>query len=151
MDYVPYSLRSEVGVLSYPLSKEVVKLWRFKTVYEAHKSAEELYSLGKKYLAEATADKKMHAFLKADLVRKFLQMGYTRARRYYNHSSGHKYAKDGTVLPFDRTDMVKLESSNIFWNHWQRFIDLKRYCDLKHEWSRLPRQKKIDITREALF
>ena len=28
-----------------------------------------------------------------DMARKFLEMGFTRARRYANHSSGRKYAK----------------------------------------------------------
>ncbi len=28
------------------------------------------------------------------MARKFLQMGYTRARRYANHKSGKKYSKE---------------------------------------------------------
>ena len=31
-------------------------------------------------------------FVGMDMARKFLQMGYTRARRYANHKSGRKYA-----------------------------------------------------------
>ena len=30
-------------------------------------------------------------FVGADMARKFLQMGYTRSRRYANHKSGRKY------------------------------------------------------------
>ena len=31
-----------------------------------------------------------------DMCRKFLEMGFTRARRYANHKDGKKYNKDGT-------------------------------------------------------
>jgi hypothetical protein len=37
-----------------------------------------------------------------DMSRKFLQMGFTRSRRYANHRSGRKYSskdKEGTLLP----------------------------------------------------
>lgn len=152
-DYVPYTMVQEVGVLSYPLSKTIVRLWRFSTPAQAKRSADQLYKLGKSYLDKAYADQNagLEAFLKADLVRKFLQMGYTRARRYWNHSSGRKYDDRGRVRPFDRTDDDKLQSSNIFRAKWEQFIALKRYQDLKAEWQRATRQKKIDITRAALF
>ena len=39
-------------------------------------------------------------FVGMDMARKFLQMGYTRSRRYANHKGGRKYAEDGeTILP----------------------------------------------------
>ena len=40
------------------------------------------------------------------MARKFLQMGFTRARRYANHSSGRKYVKgaassaEGLIYPY---------------------------------------------------
>ena len=34
-----------------------------------------------------------------DMCRKFLEMGFTRARRYANHKDGKKYGKDGKILP----------------------------------------------------
>jgi hypothetical protein len=37
-----------------------------------------------------------------DMARKFLQMGFTRARRYANHASGKKYAADGSVNPQEK-------------------------------------------------
>ena len=33
-----------------------------------------------------------------DMCRKFLEMGFTRARRYGCHKDGKKYDKDGKVL-----------------------------------------------------
>lgn len=38
-------------------------------------------------------------FVGMDMARKFLQMGFTRARRYANHKSGRKYSSFGTALP----------------------------------------------------
>lgn len=35
-------------------------------------------------------------FIGADMARKFLQMGYTRSRRYANHKSGRKYKSSST-------------------------------------------------------
>ena len=32
-----------------------------------------------------------------DMCRKFLEMGFTRARRYANHRSGKKYDSEGNV------------------------------------------------------
>ena len=37
-----------------------------------------------------------------DMARKFLEMGFTRARRYANHSSGRKYDQLGNVRPQDK-------------------------------------------------
>jgi len=41
-------------------------------------------------------------FLGMDMCRKFLEMGFTRARRYANHKDGKKYGKDGKVLPQEK-------------------------------------------------
>ena len=34
-----------------------------------------------------------------DMCRKFLEMGFTRARRYANHKDGKKYNPDGSIKP----------------------------------------------------
>ena len=36
-------------------------------------------------------------FIGMDMCRKFLEMGFTRARRYANHKDGKKYNNDGTI------------------------------------------------------
>ena len=44
-------------------------------------------------------------------------MGFTRSRRYWNHSSGKKWTKkdgDWEVLPYDRKEQRFYESSMIF-------------------------------------
>jgi hypothetical protein len=51
----------------------------------------------------------------ADMARKFLQMGWTRARRYANHKGGRKYdKKSGELLP--RTeDAEKAAAAAVFY------------------------------------
>ncbi len=75
----------EQGVLLVqPYKAEILPHWRFKTEAIATESATTIYGLFEAYLE---ADD----FVGADMARKFLQMGFTRARRYANHSSGKKY------------------------------------------------------------
>ena len=80
-----------------------------------------------------------------DMARKFLQMGYTRSRRYANHKSGKKYdgpvpddkkgqsgAHGRTVLPRE-TDPVKAESARIFYEKWQQAKADKEYVKMMRE------------------
>ena len=50
-----------------------------------------------------------------DMARKFLQMGFTRSRRYANRRSGTKYK--GAPTP---PDLEKAASADIFYKVWQR-------------------------------
>ncbi len=54
-----------------------------------------------------------------DMARNFLQMGYTRSRRYANHKSGRKYAKDSKIILPNREDPIKAEAAKIFHEVWQ--------------------------------
>jgi hypothetical protein len=77
--------KGEQGVLLVqPYKSEILPHWRFKTVPEAQASAEKIYALFLDY-------KRQGDFVGMDMARKFLQMGFTRARRYANHPSGRKY------------------------------------------------------------
>ena len=83
----------EQGVLLVePYKSEILPHWRFATPGAARASSEAIYGLFLRY-GEAGD------FVGMDMARKFLQMGMTRARRYANHRSGHKY--DGPV-PMDK-------------------------------------------------
>ena len=80
--------RGEQGVLVVePYKSEILPHWRFKTPAIAEKSSKKIYQLFLQYRREKD-------FVGMDMARKFLQMGYTRARRYANHSSGRKYEKN---------------------------------------------------------
>jgi hypothetical protein len=70
-------------------------------------------------------------FVGMDMARKFLQMGYTRSRRYANHKSGRKYAQGSkTVLPREE-DPIKAESAKIFYDTWQLAKTDPDYLELK--------------------
>ena len=66
--------------------------WRFKTPEIAVKSSSHIYGMYKDYL-------KKDDFIGMDMCRKFLEMGFTRSRRYANHHTGKKYDNEGNVTP----------------------------------------------------
>lgn len=74
--------KGEQGVLiCEPYKSEIGQHWRFKTVDIATKSSEKIFALFESYL-------QANDFVGADMARKYLQMGYTRARRYANYKGG---------------------------------------------------------------
>lgn len=105
--------RGEQGVLLVePYKSEILPHWKFRTPEIARQSADTLYELFLAYKAQQD-------FVGMDMTRKFLQMGYTRSRRYANHKSGRKYAQGTkTVLPREE-DPIKAESARIFYEKWQ--------------------------------
>lgn len=58
-------------------------------------------------------------FVGMDMARKFIQMGYTRARRYANYKGGRKYKEDGAIHE-RHIDEEKAESARIFKTYWDR-------------------------------
>jgi len=69
----------EQGVLiCEPYKSEIGQHWRFKTPEIATESGTKICDLFEGYL-------NANDFVGADMVRKYLQMGYTRARRYANY------------------------------------------------------------------
>lgn len=104
--------RGEQGVLLVePYKSELLPHWRFKTVAEARKSSATIYKL---FLAYLKADD----FPGADMARKFLQMGWTRARRYANHKGGRKYdPKTGKPLPRNE-DAAKVQAAAVFYKRY---------------------------------
>lgn len=85
--------KGEQGVLSVkPYKSEILPYWKFKNPDVALQSAKKIFSLFKSY-------KKANDLVGMDMARKFLQMGYTRSRRYANHKSGCKYSNvDKSVI-----------------------------------------------------
>ena len=66
-----------------------------------------------------------------DMARKYLQMGYTRARRYANHRGGRKRAADGTENPLGSGDPAKAEVAAIYHEQWRKAADDEQYQRLK--------------------
>jgi hypothetical protein len=123
--------KGEQGVLLVePYKSEILSHWRFKTPELARKSANKIYKMFLEYKAQGD-------FVGMDMARKFLQMGYTRSRRYANHKSGRKYAKGSKeVLPVE-ADKVKAESATIFYEKWKKAKADKRYLELKRQHQEL--------------
>jgi len=102
--------RGEQGVLLVePYKSEICKYWRFRTPEIAEASANRISAMFHDYLVR-------DEFIGADMARKFLMMGWTRARRYANHRSGKKYDNKGNVKPQepDHWTCEKAESARIF-------------------------------------
>jgi len=120
--------KGEQGVLMVePYKSEILPHWKFKTPTDATQSSEKIYNL---FLAYVNAKD----FVGADMARKFLQMGYTRARRYANHKGGKKYDKQGTELArLDRAeqDSDKAESARIFYAKWKQAREDADYLRMK--------------------
>ena len=102
--------RGEQGVLLVrPYTHDICSHWRFVDEETATKSSNKIYSMFCEY-------KQRDDFIGMDMARKFLEMGFTRARRYANHSSGRKYAKNGSISPCEEDCLtnVKARSAQIF-------------------------------------
>jgi hypothetical protein len=117
--------KGEQGVLLVePYKSEILPHWRFKTPAIARKSANKIYRLFLEYKANED-------FVGMDMARKFLQMGYTRSRRYANHKSGRKYDKDSKAILEREEDAVKAESAKIFYEKWRKASEDKKYLGMK--------------------
>lgn len=128
----------EQGVLLVqPYKAELLPHWRFATPDVARQSSDVIYGMFLAYLEAGD-------FVGADMARKFLQMGFTRSRRYANHRGGKKY--DGPVpddkkgqsgahgraeLPRQPEDPVKAESARIFKARWDEAEANAEYARLK--------------------
>lgn len=137
--------RGEQGVLLVqPYKSEILPFWQFATPDKATQSSEKIYQLFLEYLDN-------NDFIGADMARKFLQMGYTRARRYANHKGGKKYkgpvpedkkglsgAHGREELPRQTEDPIKAESARIFKAKWDEAKKHLKYQKLKTEFQTIP-------------
>jgi len=150
--------KGEQGVLSVePYKSEILPHWRFRTPDIAQESSDIIYKMFLEYLKDDD-------FVGADMARKFLQMGYTRSRRYANHKSGRKYSKEEKpdapdikeddipdykdpknrahyiktktkkVLPRD-PDPEKAKSAEIFYEKYQLAKHNTTYQRMKEQWK----------------
>ena len=79
-----------------PYTNDICAHWRFVDEPTARKSADTIYQMFLRFKTKGD-------FIGMDMARKFLEMGFTRARRYTNHSSGRKYDKtSGKVRPQEK-------------------------------------------------
>lgn len=142
--------RGEQGVLLVePYKSELLPLWRFRTPADARRSSAAILRCFRRYRRERD-------FVGMDMARKFLQMGYTRARRYANYRGGRKYAPGGTrVLPRGG-DPVKAQSASIFYSTWREAATDATYRRLMGEhrkrYELRPRRRPVTGTgRRGVF
>ena len=122
--------RGEQGVLLVrPYTDDICKYWKFKTEPIAKKSAHKIYEMYADYRAK-------NDFVGMDMCRKFLEMGFTRARRYANHKDGNKYGKDGKVLPQepDWATSEKARSATLFREFRNLVTTDSFYVSLRKQW-----------------
>lgn len=63
--------------------------------------------------------KEQNDFVGMDMARKFLQMGYTRSRRYANHATGRKYEKNPQLEETDVKEKLARTKVNPQESDWQ--------------------------------
>ena len=123
--------RGEQGVLLVrPYTNDICNHWRFKTPEIAVESANKILSMYLGYMVDGD-------FIGMDMCRKFLEMGFTRARRYANHNSGRKYKK-GTkeILPQEEDHMTSkyAESARIFKKVRDIVAKSETYVTMRKSW-----------------
>ena len=124
--------RGEQGVLLIrPYTNDICQYWRFKTPGDAAISAMKILFLYHKY-------KGQEDFVGMDMCRKFLEMGFTRARRYANHKSGKKYDKNGNVRPQEKdwATSDKAKSARIFKQGRDRVTTDPKYILMRKQWRK---------------
>ena len=122
--------RGEQGVLLVrPYTEDICQHWRFKTIQEARKSSHLIYVMYMVY-------RENRDFVGMDMCRKFLEMGFTRARRYANHADGKKYDAEGNVKPQepDALTSEKAISARIFKQIRDEVAHDSLYQSMRQEW-----------------
>ena len=125
--------RGEQGVLLVrPYTNDICAHWRFVDEEKASISSSKIYAMFCEY-------KSRKDFIGMDMARKFLEMGFTRARRYANHSSGRKYAKDGSVSPCEKDCLTneKAKAAKIFKEMRDKAAYDPTYKEMRKEWRSL--------------
>ena len=122
--------RGEQGVLLVrPYTDVICRHWRFKTLKEAIVSSQKIFDMYLDYRIQKD-------FVGMDMCRKFLEMGFTRARRYANHRDGKKYGKDGKVLPQEKdwATSEKAKSARRFKDFRDLVTQDEFYISMRKKW-----------------
>ena len=95
VNFIVLEGESKEFLLVRPYTNDICAHWRFKTPKIAIESAHAIFDMYLDYLEQQD-------FIGMDMCRKFLEMGFTRSRRYANHRDGKKYDKEGNVIPQEK-------------------------------------------------
>ena len=122
--------RGEQGVLLVrPYTNDICAHWKFRTPEIAVRSANKIFAMYLDYRDEED-------FVGMDMCRKFLEMGFTRARRYANHKDGKKYDSEGNVKPqeLDALTSPKAKSAKIFKRARDHVAKDPVYVSMRKSW-----------------
>ena len=144
--------RGEEGVLLVePYKSEILPFWQFEDEAQATESSAKIFALFLDYLEK-------NDFVGADMARKFLLMGYTRARRYAHHKKGtHKTGRKNKGVtpkvkvelndavttekqPRSAEDQVKIAVAKIFKDKSDQAKLNPKYIELKEQFNELIRK-----------
>lgn len=110
-----YCYRSgEQGVFKVqPYKDDLLPHWQFRDEEAAEESVNALEAQYRAYREEGD-------FVGMDMVRKYLQMGFTRAMRYAKYPGGQKYDDEGSErAPRQWADAEKRAAAVVFRDAWQ--------------------------------
>ena len=123
--------RGEQGVLLVrPYTNDICTHWKFRTPEIAVESSNKIFAMYLDYRDEED-------FIGMDMCRKFLEMGFTRARRYANHNSGRKYKKGTKEILLQEEDHATskyAKAAKIFKNVRDIVAKSDTYVKLRKEW-----------------
>ena len=122
--------RGEQGVLLVrPYTDDICAHWRFKTPETAVKSSNKIFAMYLDYRDEED-------FIGMDMCRKFLEMGFTRSRRYANHRDGKKYDEEGNVRPQEKDHATSkyAKSAKIFKSVRDMVAKNDIYVTMRKQW-----------------
>ena len=136
IDYRLYPEKYKVGkgeqgvLICEPYKSEIGKHWRFKNTEIANVSSEMIFSIFLDYMEQDD-------FVGADMARKYLQMGFTRARRYFNFKGGKKYNAEKGYQQLEKGtgDPEKAKAADIFYKKWKEAEKNQKYIQLKKIWK----------------
>lgn len=137
IDYREHPERYKVGkgeqgvLICEPYKTEIGQYWRFRNSEIATESSNKIFQMFISYLDRDD-------FVGADMARKYLQMGFTRARRYFNYKGGKKYDSENDYQLLERGtgDLEKARSAEIFKIKWKEAENNDKYSKMKEQWKK---------------
>ena len=109
-----------------PYKNELLPLWSYADEEAARESADALLDAFHGYLDDGD-------FVGADMARKYLRMGYTRAMLYAKYPGGEKYDDGEEREPVEWADEEKREAALAFEEAWEAARENDRYRRMRDE------------------
>ncbi|WP_110686118.1 DUF4385 family protein [Salinicola aestuarinus] len=116
-----------------PYKDELLPLWAIRNEADA---TEAILAIEARYRDYREQDD----FVGMDMARKYLQMGYTRSRRYARYPGGRKRDKSGKAIEPRDADAEKARIAQRYQKALDAVRDDKQYCQAKKAHQRMTRR-----------